>query len=141
VFQHGTKGYALSQTNGNLLLRFGRVSLVDHVSTNATVWLFLSEATWDSNDHVNVYAVTDASTFTLFDKTGTQIEAQHVPKGVWVKYTRQITGNWVDLFVDFVSTAADELALLDNVRVTGVYTGFRCACPAGFTGTQCNVAL
>jgi hypothetical protein len=120
----GSQAYVLTNTRGQFVLKFARVSLTDTTFADVELYVyFRASSTFDRNDRFSVELVTDAHTVTLLSVDGTRMaQLAGIPR----RLGSRVRGDWVELVVRADLSRSDELVVIDNARVYKGTLSYEC---------------
>lgn len=120
-FTDGSQGYELQDADGLYRLTFDEVDLSDAGSTEVSIDYFLQETSWETDDLLRIYVLTDAGAVTMLDSTGLDIDDLGV-EGLWTNLSVVLDSavSSAQLVVELDSNSSSESLYIDNVMVQEV---------------------
>lgn len=120
----GTQAFQIEDTDGDILMRFGKVTLAGTSTPQVSLQYFIGSSGYETNDYLYVYVeVTNcasATTVTLIDTRGQDIDDLTI-EGTWNTLSADLTayvGCTAQLFIGWSSNSSSEELGIDNVNFT-----------------------
>ena len=123
-FTDGSKGYEMSDTDGQMLLTFDSVDVSGHSDVLVSLDLFVQETGWETGtslDSIIITALTDVGDVTLLDTSASDIDDLGI-EGYWMNLSAGIddSASTISLVVAFDSNSGSEAIYLDNVSFESI---------------------
>jgi len=121
-FTEGSQGYAMSDTDGRMVLTFDAVDVSSVTTAAIKLDLYIADTGWEDSDLVRVYAIADGSTVVdVLNTTGLDIDDNFASmKGVWNNLSMVIdASSSIQIVVELDSNSGSENIYFDNVQVVG----------------------
>ena len=120
----GTQAFQIEDTDGDILMRFGKVTLVGTTTPQVNLQYFIASSGYELDDYLNVYVeITNcgsATTVSLIDTRGQDIDNLAL-EGAWNTLSANLTpyiGCTAQLFIGWSSNSSSEELVIDNVNFT-----------------------
>ncbi len=132
-FSNGSKGYIISDVDGNFILEFDPVDLTGVSSPTLTLDYFLNETSYEgdgtlnesASDRLRIYVKdhTNSSEIDILDTTGSDINDLLI-EGTWITGTATLLANTtVQLVIEARTNAGTEAFYFDNIVFNGTLSG------------------